>query len=89
MNSDADNGRTEDNGNADDNAANDDRTGNDDRADPAGAEARRAEQRFIDDLISRGEAVPEGEELPAGATHVVAFDDQGRRTVRRVRFKAY
>lgn len=53
------------------------------------AEARRAEERFIDDLISRGEAVPEGEELPRGATHEVIHDEDGHRKVRRRRFKAY
>jgi hypothetical protein len=55
----------------------------------ADVEARRAEERFIADLISRGEAVPEGEELPPGATHEIVRDDQGRRTARRVRFKAF
>jgi len=53
------------------------------------SDARRAEERFIDDLLSRGEAVPEGDELPPGATHVIARDAQGRRTARRVRFTAF
>lgn len=48
--------------------------------------ARQAEERFVDDLIARGEAVPEGEPLPPGATHVVVRDGSGRRTLRRVRF---
>lgn len=59
---------------------------------PPGAEeeyARRAEERFIDDLIARGEAVPEGEELPPGATHVVIYGEDGKRTVRRVRFSGH
>jgi hypothetical protein len=47
------------------------------------------EQRFIDDLIARGEAVPEGQELPPGATHEIVVDEQGHRTVRRKRFSAY
>ncbi|MFI1970479.1 hypothetical protein [Streptomyces cinnamoneus] len=51
-----------------------------------GEAARRAEERFIDDLIARGEAVPEGEELPPGATHVVVHEPDGRRTLRRMRF---
>ncbi|WP_408667481.1 hypothetical protein [Jatrophihabitans sp.] len=62
-------------------------------SDPAASaeddQARRAEERFIDDLISRGEAVPEGEELPRGATHEVIRDEDGHRKVRRRRFKAY
>jgi len=53
------------------------------------AEARRAEERFIEDLISRGEAVPEGADLPPGATHEIVRDEHGRATVRRRRFKAY
>jgi hypothetical protein len=52
-------------------------------------QAQQAEQRFIDDLIARGEAVPEGEELPPGATHVIVYDDDGRRTVRRKRFSSH
>jgi hypothetical protein len=68
----------------------DDRTGTEDAgARCEDAEARRAEERFIDDLISRGEAVPAGQELPPGATHEIVCDDQGRRTARRVRFKAF
>ncbi|HEX5740213.1 MAG TPA: hypothetical protein VFY17_01515 [Pilimelia sp.] len=52
-------------------------------------ERRRAQEGFIDDLIARGEAVPEGEELPPGATHHVAVDEQGNRTVQRRRFSLY
>lgn len=48
--------------------------------------ARQAEEHFIDDLIASGAAVREGEELPPGATHVISYDERGRRTVRRVRF---
>jgi hypothetical protein len=55
---------------------------------PEDAEARRAEERFVEDLSSRGEMVPEGQELSPGATHEEVDDDQGRRAVRR-RFKAY
>jgi hypothetical protein len=47
------------------------------------------EQRYIDDLIARGEAVPEGEELPPGATHEIVVDEHGRRTARRKRYSAY
>ncbi len=53
------------------------------------AEAADAEQRYITDLIARGEAVPEGEELPPGATHEIVEDESGRKTVRRKRFSAY
>lgn len=61
-------------------------TGRDAEEDPAEAAERQAAERFIDDLLARGEAVPEGEELPPGATHVVERDAEGRRTLRRVRF---
>ncbi|WP_330337512.1 hypothetical protein [Streptomyces sp. NBC_00557] len=54
-----------------------------------GEHARQAEERFIDDLIARGEAVPEGEDIPPGATHVIVHDQSGRRTVRRVRFSGH
>jgi hypothetical protein len=47
---------------------------------------RRAEEQYIDDLIARGRAVPEGEELPPGATHEVVQEADGRRTLRRKRF---
>ena len=48
-----------------------------------------ARHRFEDDLEIRGEAVPEGEELPPGATHeIVEEDGDGERTVRRRRFYA-
>ncbi|MFH8475072.1 hypothetical protein [Streptomyces sp. NPDC018000] len=51
--------------------------------------ARQAEEHFIDDLIACGAAVPEGEELPPRATHVISYDEEGRRTVRRVRFAGH
>ena len=51
--------------------------------------ARHAEERFVDDLLSRGEAVEEGQPLPPGATHEIVRDAQGRRTARRVRFTAF
>ncbi len=50
--------------------------------------ARQAEERFVDDLLSRGEAVEQGQPLPPGATHEIVRDAQGRRTARRVRFTA-
>jgi hypothetical protein len=47
-----------------------------------------AEQRFIDGLVVRGEAVPEGTDpLPPGATHEVVEEVDGVPTrVRRRRF---
>lgn len=47
-----------------------------------------AEQRFVEDLIARGEAVPEGTDpLPSGATHeIVEEGDGGIARVRRRRF---
>lgn len=48
-------------------------------------EGEQAEQRYVDDLIERGEAVPEGEELPPGATHeiVEGEDDEPPKVVRK------
>ena len=51
--------------------------------DEAADEARR---RFEEDLEVRGEAVPEGEEPPPGATHEIVDGDE--QTVRRRRFSA-
>ena len=44
-----------------------------------------ARHRFEDDLEIRGEAVPEGEELPPGATHEIVEDEPGKppKVVRR------
>jgi len=49
------------------------------------------EERFVEDLVVRGEAVPEGTEpLPPGATHeVVAEQDGVPAQVRRRRFSAH
>ncbi|MEU4037307.1 hypothetical protein [Streptomyces collinus] len=47
---------------------------------------RRAAERFVSDLLARGEAVFEGEEPTARTTHVVRREDDGRLTVRRLRF---
>ncbi|MGW2731194.1 hypothetical protein [Streptomyces sp. NPDC001494] len=63
--------------------------------DPAGGGAgeqsgdaeRRAAERFVTDLLARGEAVFEGEEPTARTTHVVRREDDGRLTVRRLRFR--
>jgi hypothetical protein len=65
------------------------------KPDPAaGGEAeaedeRQAEQRFLDDLRSREEVVPEGEDLPPGATHEQVETGEGSPpAVRRRRFSA-
>ncbi|MER6982861.1 hypothetical protein [Streptomyces carpinensis] len=47
---------------------------------------RRATEKFIGDLLARGEAVFEGEEPTARTTHVIKREDDGRLTVRRLRF---
>ncbi|OXY89625.1 hypothetical protein [Streptomyces diastatochromogenes] len=47
---------------------------------------RRATEKFISDLLARGEAVFEGEEPTSRTTHVVKRADDGRLTVRRLRF---
>ncbi|MEW2289530.1 HAD family hydrolase [Streptomyces sp. NPDC047841] len=48
---------------------------------------RRASEKFISDLLARGEAVYEGEEPTPRTTHVVRSEDDGRLTVRRLRFR--
>ncbi|MEV5173786.1 HAD family hydrolase [Streptomyces flaveolus] len=48
---------------------------------------RRASEKFISDLLARGEAVYEGEEPTPRTTHVVTSEDDGRLTVRRLRFR--
>ncbi|MFE9358481.1 HAD family hydrolase [Streptomyces olivaceoviridis] len=48
---------------------------------------RRASEKFINDLLARGEAVYEGEEPTPRTTHVVRSEDDGRLTVRRLRFR--
>jgi hypothetical protein len=47
---------------------------------------RRATEKFISDLLARGEAVYEGEEPTPRTTHVVERTDDGRLSVRRLRF---
>lgn len=47
---------------------------------------RRATDKFISDLLARGEAVFEGEEPTPRTTHVIKGEDDGRLTVRRLRF---
>jgi hypothetical protein len=46
---------------------------------------RRATEKFISDLLARGEAVFEGEEPTPSTTHVIKREDDGRLTVRRLR----
>ncbi|MFG2125410.1 HAD family hydrolase [Streptomyces sp. NPDC048710] len=47
---------------------------------------RRATEKFINDLLARGEAVFEGEEPTPITTHVIERADDGRLTARRLRF---
>ncbi|MFD8079091.1 hypothetical protein ACFV3E_41385 [Streptomyces sp. NPDC059718] len=47
---------------------------------------RRATEKFISDLLARGEAVFEGEEPTPRTTHVIKRGDDGRLSVRRLRF---
>ncbi len=64
----------------------------DDEADTAEtakrADEERAAQRWVEDLVERGEAVPENEDtdIPPGATHEVVEGDDGPTRVRRRRF---
>ncbi|QTE02993.1 HAD family hydrolase [Streptomyces cyanogenus] len=54
---------------------------------PADDAERRASEKFISDLLARGEAVYEGEEPTPRTTHVVTREDDGRLTVRRLRLR--
>jgi hypothetical protein len=47
---------------------------------------RRATEKYVSDLLARGEAVYEGEEPTPHTTHVITRGDDGRLTVRRLRF---
>ncbi|MEV1069638.1 HAD family hydrolase [Streptomyces sp. NPDC050263] len=47
---------------------------------------RRATEKFVSDLLARGEAVFEGEEPTPRTTHVIERADDGRLSVRRLRF---
>ncbi|MGY3206195.1 hypothetical protein [Streptomyces sp. TE5632] len=49
---------------------------------------RQAAEKHISDLLTRGEAVFEGEEPTPSTTHVVKREDDGRLTVRRLRFSS-
>ncbi|MFD4503118.1 HAD family hydrolase [Streptomyces sp. NPDC058457] len=51
-----------------------------------GVEELAATEKFVSDLLARGEAVFEGEEPTPETTHVVKREDDGRLTVRRLRF---
>lgn len=55
------------------------------------ATPEEAERRFVEDLVVRGEAVPEGTEpLPPGATHEVVEECDGApHKVRRRRFSTW
>ncbi|GIE95689.1 hypothetical protein [Paractinoplanes rishiriensis] len=56
--------------------------------DDAALREEAEKRRYTADLIERGEAVPEGTELPPGATHQTTTDEQGRTVVIRKRFSA-
>ena len=54
--------------------------------------AGSASERFVNDLLVRGEAVPEtpGQRLPLGATHkITKQNEDGSVEVKRVRFKLF
>ena len=64
----------------------------DDQVQPEGSEnVEDAERAFVAGLIARGEAAEPDEDgkLPAGATHELVEDDEGRVTARRRRFSAF
>jgi hypothetical protein len=47
---------------------------------------RWATEKFVSDLLARGEAVYEGEKPTPRTTHVIERTDDGRLSVRRLRF---
>ncbi|MER5523702.1 HAD family hydrolase [Streptomyces sp. NPDC002677] len=53
---------------------------------PDGEAERVAAEKFVNDLLARGEAVFEGEEPTPRTTHVIRREDDGRLTARRLRF---
>ncbi|MFE4969698.1 HAD family hydrolase [Streptomyces sp. NPDC056660] len=55
-------------------------------AEPDGDAERVAAEKFVNDLLARGEAVFEGEEPTTRTTHVITREDDGRLTARRLRF---
>jgi len=58
--------------------------------DPSGTEPSpdpdEEQDRFVNDVLTRGEAAEEGDELRPGQTHEVVKDDDGRVHLRRRRF---
>ncbi|MFC5497650.1 hypothetical protein ACFPOE_08905 [Caenimonas terrae] len=54
---------------------------------PAPGAAAAAKAKFVEGLVSRGEAVPAGQPLPAGATHeIVGKGADGAPVLKRKRF---
>ncbi|MFE9445804.1 hypothetical protein ACFYO2_44400 [Streptomyces sp. NPDC006602] len=49
---------------------------------------RLAAEKYISDLLARGQAVFEGQEPTPRTTHIVRRADDGRLTVRRLRFSS-
>ncbi|MET7665596.1 hypothetical protein ABZT45_41265 [Streptomyces sp. NPDC005356] len=47
---------------------------------------RQETEKYISDLLARGQAVFEGTKPTSRTTHVVKREDDGRLTVRRLRF---
>ncbi|MBS0264131.1 MAG: hypothetical protein JSS02_19500 [Planctomycetes bacterium] len=51
---------------------------------------KAARKHFIQGLVARGEAVPEGQPLPPGATHeIIGTDAEGQPLVKRKRFSLF
>jgi hypothetical protein len=54
---------------------------------PTAAKVEAARRKFEEGLVKRGEAVPAGAPLPAGATHeIVGTDAAGKPVLKRKRF---
>jgi hypothetical protein len=54
---------------------------------PTAAQRKAAEQKYVEGIVARGEAVPQGTPLPPGATHeIVGHKDDGSPILKRKRF---
>jgi hypothetical protein len=57
---------------------------------PTEQQTKDARLKFVKGVINRGEAVPEGQPLPPGATHVIkGVDQDGNPIIERKRFSMY
>ena len=56
---------------------------------PSDREANGSELRYIEGMLARGEAVPEGHDVPDEATHKLTRDERGHFVLHRRHFSAF